>query len=278
MAYKKSKKTTVKSTHSSKKQPQINVLFMTIALFILALGFTLILLKADNIKKAATTPRFAGYVDEGVFSEPATKEELNTSRRFYFGYYDVKLPPIGPLCEGCRDGMLNGVVDRSLFEDGEWIEGGNFVDHKNGQYSDPGEWNFIEYRLAGELPVIPTGKDLGKFPGGSFLKDASEMKVGTTRTFNKGKVRHTYTKKEPLLVHGQRIWLFDVKPTFQTGYLGRKDALFVRGGKTFYIVFDWRDKKFSDTLESILQTINFDVPAPTKMPDDMSNSPSNTSK
>jgi len=278
MAHKKSKKPTAKSAHSSKKQPQINVLFMTIALFILALGFTLILLKADKIKKAATTPRFTDYVDEGVFSVPATKEELNTSRRFYFGYYEVKLPPIGPLCEGCRDGMLNGVVDRSLFEDGEWIEGGNFVNHKNGQYSDTGEWNFIEYRLAGEAPTIPAGKNLGEFPGGNFLKEASEMKVGATRIFNKGKVQHTYTKREPLLVQGQKIWLFDVKPTFQTGYLGRKDALFVRGGKTFYILFDWRDKKFSDTLESILQTINFDVPAPTKMMEASNNVPSQLPK
>lgn len=268
MAYKKSKKTTVKSSHSSKKQPQINVLFMTIALFILALGFTLILLKADNIKKAATTPRFTDYVDEGVFSTPPTKEELNTSRRFYFGYYEVKLPPIGPMCEGCLswDAMVNNAKDTSLFEDGKWIEGGNFVKHMNGQFPDFGEWNYTNYRLNGEFPVITAGNDVAHFPGGNFLKDASEMKVGTTRSFNKGNVRYTYTKREPLLVQGQRIWLFDVKPTFQTGYLGRKDALFVRGGKTFYIVFDWRDKKFSDTLESILQTINFDVPAPTKVP------------
>ena len=63
--------------------------------------------------------------------------------------------------------MLNGVVDRSLFEDGEWIEAEILLIIRMANILDPGEWNFIEYRLW-ELPVIPTGKDLGKFPGGSF--------------------------------------------------------------------------------------------------------------
>lgn len=270
MAPKKSKKQTHVRSKSVESYTQINGLFMTIVIFILALGFTLILFKADRMKKAAMMPRHADYVDEGQFSTPGTEEEFikesTTSRRFYFEHYEVTLPPIGPLCSGCIDGMLNGLEDRSLFEDGRWIKGGNFVLRKDGEYTDTGDWNFIEYRLAGELPIFPPGQFQGSFPGGNVLKTLSEMKKGATRSFNEDGVRYTYTKREPMLVNGQRIWLFDVKPTFQNDYLGRKDALFVRGGKTFYIIFDWRDKKFSDTLESILQTINFDVPAPTKSP------------
>lgn len=267
MAAKKSQKKTPKTPRTARKQAQINAFFMAVVIFLLGLSFTLILIKANRIKRVATIARHANYVDEFGNFEDLTSEDKTRSLKHYFHMFEVTLPPIGPYAEAGHDALAVGAENTDFVENNIWIIGGNFeeVTKKGNAFTSPGQWDFIHYRLAGEFPAIPTGINL-KTPGGTFLQTISDMEIGATKKIVGGNTTYTYTKKEPMIVHGQKIMLFDVKPTFQSGYIGRKDALFIRNGKTFYIIFDWKETRYTDSLEAILETINFDVPEPTKVP------------
>lgn len=267
MAAKKSRKQTTQSQRTARRQSQINTFFMSLVVFLLGLSFTLLLIKGNRMKKAATTVRHAGYVDESSdFADMKAADKLK-SLRHYFHSFELTLPPIGPYAESGQDSLAVGAKDASFIENNVWIIGGNFtpVKQKGKEFTSPGQWDFLHYRLAGELPTIPAGINL-QTPGGTFLKTLSDMKVGSTKRLMGRNTTYTYTKRDPMIAQGQKIMLFDVKPTFQPTHIGRKDALFVRNGKTFYMIFDWKEARYNDSLEAALETINFDVPEPTKVP------------
>jgi hypothetical protein len=263
MAPKKSKKQTPVRSKSVKSQPQINGLFMTIVIFILALGFTLILFKAERMKKAAMMPRHADYVDEGLDNFDPSR-----SQRRYFTHFDLVLPPMGKYVDNPR-GYWDMTDDGKIIEF-SWAQAGGA--HKPAEQGKAAEssWGIAMFSFYGEYADVPKDfadrTDISSTVPASSLSTLSKISEGKSQRIMIQSRPHTYTRLDDLYVQGKKIALFNVKPA-PTGDLGRQDALFTDKGKTIIITYAWKEARVAEQFIPILESLNFDVPAPTGAPD-----------
>lgn len=267
MAPKKSKKTAVKRTISSKPHTQINVLFMTVVIFLLALILTLILLRGDKMKKAATTPRHANYVDESVENFDPSR-----SQRKYFKHFDMVLPPLGKYVEN-KDGY-GGMDEENDYVEFSWSQGGGSYKPAAKKGEAPSiMWSLAMFSLNGEYADVPQDfadrTDISSVIPASAVSIISKISVGESKRISSGNRSLTYTRLKDMYVQGKKISVFNVKQLPQKYYvdpnsLGRQDALFTDKGKTIFIKYEWMNERASEQFIPMLKSINFDVPAPTK--------------
>lgn len=175
----------------------------------------------------------------------------------------VELPPVGPYCNGCYSGPPGGyaispITKEILIADGQWISGGHFT-QTGGE-----KWNYIYYVFKRLLPEIPQNSEM-VLPGGAFLKDAIKLKVNGSQEFemndpfSKRKLKAYYLKlSEKINKDGITIHTFEVRPTFREDSLNRRDAIFIKNGLTYYIMFDWKTKDFDGTFDKIIDSIRFE--------------------
>jgi hypothetical protein len=134
---------------------------------------------------------------------------------------------------------------------GEWV---------TGRYDKPTtdrKWNYINYIFNGLLPEIPNEIDF-VFPSGRFLQDVVKLSINESKEYIKLGEKYIYKKiNEIVNKNGVKIYLFEVKPTFDPGSIGRKDAIITKDGYTAYIMFDWKDPSFDKTFDQIINSINF---------------------
>lgn len=166
-----------------------------------------------------------------------------------FPTLDVKLPPVGKYCSGCYDappgGMGVGLIG------GQWVTGG---------YDKPTadrKWSYIYYIFNGLLPEIPNEIDF-VFPSGRSLQDVVKLSINESKEYIKSGEKYFYKKiNEIVNKDGAKIYTFEVKPTFDSGSIGRKDAIITKDGYTAYIMFDWKETSFDKTFDQIIDSVSF---------------------
>lgn len=176
----------------------------------------------------------------------------------------VELPPVGPYCNGCYSGppggyVISPITKEALTVDGQWVSGGRLT--QTGRE----RWNYIYYVFKQLLPEIP--KDNGTIiERGSTLKDAVKLPINgllkfedKDSPFREGKLKAYYLKlSEKTNKDGITIHAFEVRPTFSEDSLNRRDAIFIKNGFTYYIMFDWKTKDFDGTFDKIIDSIRFE--------------------
>lgn len=168
--------------------------------------------------------------------------------------FTVKLPPIGTYCNGCGDSPPGW--GGTLFESGIWQRGGAI---SNAEHL----WTYISYTLKGEYPKIDTNTMI--MPDGDFFSEITKIGVGESKQFKKTNANpnipiktYTYTRLADAFINESiTVYQYEVTPTFDTDAIGREEALFVKDGHTFYIMFDWKDPQFNNTFEDIIASITF---------------------
>lgn len=173
-----------------------------------------------------------------------------------FPTLDVKLPPVGKYCSGCYDAPP-GVMGVGSIGMGVGLIGGQWV---TGGYDKPTtdrKWNYINYIFNGLLPEF--SEEMGfVFPGGRFLQDVVKLSINESKEYIKSGEKYIYKKIDEIVnKDGMKIYTFEVKPTFDSDSIGRKDAIITNNYYTAYIMFDWKEPSFDTTFDQIINSINF---------------------
>lgn len=127
------------------------------------------------------------------------------------------------------------------------------------------KWNYIYYGFKRLLPEIP-GDNGMIIEGGSTLKDAIKLPINGLLKFEdknnprgEEKLKAYYLKlSEKTNKDGVTIHTFEARPTFREDSLNRRDAIFIKNGATYYLMFDWKTKDFDGTFDKIIDSIRFE--------------------
>ncbi len=131
------------------------------------------------------------------------------------------------------------------------------------------------FSLNGEYADLPQDfadqTDISSMIPASAVSIISKIPVGASKRISSGYRSFTYTRLKDVLVQGKRIAVFDVKPQTKQYFgnpnsLGRQDALFTDKGQTIFMTYEWMDERAAEQFIPMLESINFDVPAPTGLP------------
>lgn len=239
--------------YTNKRLPVVRVIMLDILL--LSIIFIRVYQLYKIIKTVNRDPQIS---KSSQIIVPSIVPEVGLSR------LKVILPPVGPYCNGCYSGAPGGlttspITNNLLISEGQWV---------SGEYFTPNEekkWNYIYYVFKNLLPELPQDTKM-IMPGSNFFQDVIKIAVNSSQEFkksdpdNKGNIS-TYSYKklsEKINKEGIKIYIFEVRPTFDKDSLNRRDAIFIKNGATFYMMFDWKTKDFDGTFDKIIDSIHFE--------------------
>ncbi|PIZ21781.1 MAG: hypothetical protein COY49_11980 [Comamonadaceae bacterium CG_4_10_14_0_8_um_filter_57_29] len=84
-----------------------------------------------------------------------------------------------------------------------------------------------------------------------------KLSINESREFIKLGEKYIYKKIDEIInKDGVKIYTFEVRPTFDSDSIGRKDVIITKDGYTAYIMFDWKDPSFDKTFERIIESLS----------------------
>jgi hypothetical protein len=165
----------------------------------------------------------------------------------------VQLPSVGKYCNGCYDAPPGGnsQISENLLVGGQWVTGGFDTP------TSSRKWSYVYYVLKGLFPEIPQDSNL-VMPEGNFLSDVIKIPVNKLKEYAKSSANYNYKKiSEIVNKDGLKIYTFEVRSTFDSDSIGRRDAIFTKDNYTYYIMYDWKEKSFNATFDQIINSISF---------------------